>query len=108
MPSRGIYGGTMLRFYGIDEREVRAANAASTHGDVAAISAITNVTVDRFMAAGDADDLRRGLDRLQACGFTEVSFSGVLGPEPHTALEMLSAELARRGTATAAAESGRR
>ncbi len=100
--------GTMLRFYGIDAGEVRAASAASTHGDVAALSAITDATVDRFMAAGDADDLRRGLDHLQACGFTEVSFSGVLGPEPHTALEMLGAELARRGTATAAAESGRR
>jgi 5,10-methylenetetrahydromethanopterin reductase len=88
--------GAMLRFYRIADVEVEAARAASTHGDMAALDAITDATVDRFMAAGDGEDLRRGLDRLAESGFTSVSFSGVLGPEPEPALEMIGAEIARR------------
>jgi hypothetical protein len=48
------------------------------------------------MAAGDADDLRRRLDAWGDAGFGQVSFSGVLGPDPELALQMLGDELARR------------
>lgn len=100
--------GPMLEFYGVDDEEVRAATAASVHGDERALTAIRDSTVDRFMAAGDLSDLRGGLDRLADAGVTAVSFSGVLGPDPELALDMLGAEVAARsatasGTETAAA-----
>lgn len=71
--------GAMLDFYQVDPA-----------------APITDQTLDRFMAAGDAADLRRGLDRLEDAGFAAVSFSGRLGPDPDAALEMIGAEIARR------------
>lgn len=71
--------GTMLDFYRVDPAEP-----------------ITDGTLDHFMAAGDAEDLRRGLDRLEDAGFEAVSFSGRLGPDPNAALEIIGAEIARR------------
>lgn len=88
--------GPMLEFYRIPAREVGAATAASRHGDDAAADTISDGTVDRFMAAGDAGDLRAGLDRLADAGVRTVSFSGVLGPDPDTALDMIGTEIARR------------
>jgi 5,10-methylenetetrahydromethanopterin reductase len=87
--------GPMVEFYGVDAAEVEAARAA-VKGDKAALAGISDATVDRFMAVGDAEDLARGLDRIAAAGFTDVTFSGALGPDPDAALEMLGAELARR------------
>jgi 5,10-methylenetetrahydromethanopterin reductase len=81
--------GPMLDFYRVPAQEVAAARAA-TGGDRDAPAAIGDATLDRFMAAGDAGDLRTGLERLAGA----VSFSGVLGREPATALELLGAELA--------------
>lgn len=88
--------GSMLGFYQIPEREVDAARAASTGGDVSALIEISDVTIDRFMAAGDSEDLARGLDRLVDAGFSAISFSGLLGPEPEAALELIGDEIARR------------
>ncbi len=88
--------GPMLRFYGIADEEVAAARGASVDGDTAALETIRGSTIDRFMAAGDAEDLRRGLDAWEDAGFDQVSFSGILGPEPDLALGILAAELARR------------
>lgn len=88
--------GPMLAFYGVGADEVEAARAASVFGRAEALAVIRDETIDRFMAAGDAGDLRRGLDRLEAAGVEAVSFSGVLGPDPHLALEMIGAEIARR------------
>jgi 5,10-methylenetetrahydromethanopterin reductase len=85
--------GPMLDFYRIPEEEVTAARAASIHDDEAALERISDATMDRFMAAGDADDLRRGLERLRDAGVDTVSFSGVLGPEPDLALEMIGAQM---------------
>ncbi len=76
--------GAMLDFY-----RVRPAELDGPH-------AITDGTLDRFMAAGDASDLRRGLDRLEDAGFSAVSFSGSLGPDTDAALEIIGAEMARR------------
>ncbi len=92
--------GRMLDFYAVPPEEVAAARAA-TGGDERALDAVSDATVDRFMAAGDAGDLRAGLDRIAGAGFGAVSFSGVLGPEPDVALEMLGTELARRAGAAA-------
>lgn len=88
----------MVAFYEVDAAEVNAARAAAK-GDKEALAGISDRTVDRFMAVGDADDLARGLDRIEAAGFSEVTFSGSLGPDADVALEMLGAELARRGGA---------
>lgn len=91
--------GPMVEFYGVAASEVDAARAV-VKGDRSALDGISDATVDRFMAVGDAEDLARGLDRIAAAGFTDVTFSGALGPDPDAALEMLGAELARRrGTA---------
>ncbi|QBI20408.1 LLM class flavin-dependent oxidoreductase [Egibacter rhizosphaerae] len=92
--------GPLLSFYEIPDVEVQAARDATVHGDRDALATISEQTIDRFMAAGDADDLRRGLGRLEAAGFDAVSFSGILGPRPEDALEILGAEIARRAEAT--------
>jgi 5,10-methylenetetrahydromethanopterin reductase len=76
--------GAMLRFYRVRPEELAGPEA------------ITDATLDRFMAAGDASDLRRGLDRLEDAGFSAVSFSGSLGPDTDAALEIIGAEMARR------------
>lgn len=88
--------GPLLRFYDIPDREVAAARNAAIHGRRDELAVISDTTVDRFMAAGDVEDLRAGLDRLEQAGFTAVSFSGVLGPEPEKALEILGEEVGRR------------
>jgi len=80
--------GRMLEFYAIPDEEVAAARAASA-GDAAAAEAISDTTVDRFMAAGDAADLRRGIERMADAGLDHLSFSGVLGPDPELALSIL-------------------
>jgi hypothetical protein len=88
--------GPMLGFYRISQDEVDAAHAASVHGDTDALSRIRDETIDLFMAAGDADDLRKGLDRWQNAGFHAVSFSGALGPDTSLALQIIGDEITRR------------
>lgn len=80
--------GQMLQFFAIADAEVDAARAAAA-GDPAAAAAISDSTIDRFMAAGDADDVRRGIARFADAGIDHLSFSGVLGPDPELALTML-------------------
>lgn len=88
--------GPMLDFYKISPDEVDAARAASVHGETDALSRIRDETIDLFMAAGDAEDLRKGLDRWEENGFHAVSFSGALGPDTLLALDMIGEEIARR------------
>ena len=88
--------GPMLEFYQISPEEVEAAREASVHGRLESLSAIRDETIDLFMAAGDGDDLRRGLDRWEAAGFHAVSFSGALGPDTLVALDMIGDEITRR------------
>jgi len=90
--------GPLLEFYSIPEEEIEAARAASIHDETEALERISDETLDNFMAAGNEDDLRRGLDRLEEAGFEEVSFSGVLGPETELALDMLCDEIASRSS----------
>jgi 5,10-methylenetetrahydromethanopterin reductase len=80
----------MLGFYGIDPDLVARVSAALAAGDGdAAARLVPGDIVDLFMAAGDPDDVGRGLERLRASGVHEVSFSGVLGPDPEAALTLL-------------------
>jgi len=88
--------GPMLDFYAVPADEVRAAAAASTYGDERALASISDATLDRFMAAGDACDLRAGLDRLDDAGFEAVSFSGSLGPDTEIAMAIIGSEIDRR------------
>lgn len=93
--------GAMLDFYKIPAEEIAAARVAFGSGDVSAVEAISDSTLDRFMAAGDATDLRTGLDRLEAAGFARISFSGMLGPDTDAALEMIGTEISRRAERSA-------
>ena len=88
--------GPLLEFYRIPPEELGAARRFTVDGDESALEGISETTIDRFMAAGDADDLSRGLDAIADAGFDAVSFSGVLGPEPEIALAMLGEEIAAR------------
>ena len=82
--------GPMLDFYEIDPGLVARVSAALAAGDAdAAARLVPGDVVDLFMAAGDPEDVGRGLERLRASGFHDVSFSGVLGPEPEAALTLL-------------------
>ncbi len=90
------YLGAMLDFYQIPESEVEAARAVTLGGQPERAAEISDATVDRFMAAGDGEDLRRGLDAWEQAGFNTVSFSGALGPDTDLALDIIGTEIARR------------
>jgi 5,10-methylenetetrahydromethanopterin reductase len=80
----------MLGFYGVDPGLVARVSAALAVGDgPAAARLVPGDVVDLFMAAGNPDDVGRGLERLRASGVHDVSFSGVLGPDPEAALALL-------------------
>lgn len=85
----------MIDFYRIPSREVAAARAVAA-GDIDRAEEISASTVERFMVVGGPATLRAGLDRIFEAGFTSVSFSGALGPDPSSALEMIGDEIARR------------
>lgn len=87
--------GPVLAFYGVPDAEVAAAEDAARHGARDRLPEISDRTVDLFMAAGDADDLVRGLARLEAAGFDTVSYSGELGPDTAVALELIGEAMAR-------------
>ncbi|WP_242891714.1 LLM class flavin-dependent oxidoreductase [Actinomadura litoris] len=88
--------GAPLAFHGVPESEIEAARAAKRDGATERLAEISDRTLDLFMAAGDADDLRAGLDRLEAAGHTAVSFSGQLGPDTSLALEIIGEAIAAR------------
>ncbi len=85
--------GPLIRYHGIPDREVAAAIEVSRHGRTSEVSVISDRTVDLFMAAGDDDDLRRGLRRLIDAGLETISFSGRLGPDTDQALELIGAAI---------------
>lgn len=89
--------GPMVGFYGVTPDELAAAEAVRA-GDTSALGAIRDETIEHFMAVGDAEVLRAGLDRIADAGFDAVTFSGSLGPDPEVALEIIGAEIARRRT----------
>ncbi|WP_216205247.1 LLM class flavin-dependent oxidoreductase [Amycolatopsis aidingensis] len=88
--------GPLLDFHQVPKAEVEAARAAVREGATERLGEISDRTVDLFMAAGDAEDLATGLDRLAEAGFGAVSFSGELGPDTGTALELIGGVLNSR------------
>lgn len=86
--------GPMLAFYEIDPGLVRRVSACLAAGETAAAGRlIPDEVVDLFMAVGEPDDVRDGLNRLQRAGIETVSFSGILGPDPEAALRLLGEEV---------------
>lgn len=81
--------GPLLDFHRIPAAEVEAARAAAGH-EPGRADEISDRTLDLFMAAGDASDLRAGLERLAAANIDAVSFSGELGPDPSAAMQLIA------------------
>lgn len=81
--------GPMLRFHQVPEDEIAAAEEVARFGRTDQASRISDRTVDLFMAAGDLNDVRRGLVNLEDRGFTAASFSGALGPDTALAIDLL-------------------
>lgn len=81
--------GPMLRFHEVPDEEVAAAEEIARFGREDLAHRISDRTLDLFMAAGDLDDVRAGIERLRESGFTAVSFSGALGPDTHLAVDLL-------------------
>jgi 5,10-methylenetetrahydromethanopterin reductase len=83
-----------VEFHEIGAREVDAVRTAQAAGDTArAAGAISDRTLDTFVASGVAADVVEGLERLVEAGPSTVTFSGRLGPDPRAALELLGREV---------------
>ena len=98
--------GPMLRFHQVPEAEVAAAEDVARFGRVDQATKISDRTVDLFMAAGDLDDVRRGLAKLEDSGFTAASFSGALGPDTALAIDLLGRLVAEQGPVAGAPTQG--
>lgn len=102
--------GPLLSHHRIPDDEVVAAEEIARFDRVDQVDRISDRTVDCFMAAGDVDDLMRGIHRLADAGIDTVSFSGRLGPDTDLAVELLGEAIQRTrdsvdvGTTTTAAE----
>lgn len=80
----------MTSFYGTDPEEIAAVGGRMAVGDVdGAARAISDQTLDTFVAAGTPADIADGLGRLIEAGPTSVTFSGRLGPDPVAAIHAL-------------------
>jgi 5,10-methylenetetrahydromethanopterin reductase len=81
----------MHEFHGLDPDEVAEVTSRFRAADVdGAAAAISDRTLDTYVAAGDADDVAEGLRRLLEEGSpASVTFSGRIGPDPVRALELL-------------------
>lgn len=105
--------GPLLSHHRIPEDEVAAAEEIARFGRTDQVGRISDRTVDCFMAAGDVDDLVRGIHRLADAGIDTISFSGRLGPDTDLAVELLGEAIRRTrngvgvGTTTATAANRR-
>jgi 5,10-methylenetetrahydromethanopterin reductase len=80
----------MRAHHEIDEREVGLVRERTAAGDLdGAAEAVSDRTLDTFVAAGDASDVAAGLRRLLEVGPASITFSGRLGPDPERAIELL-------------------
>jgi 5,10-methylenetetrahydromethanopterin reductase len=81
---------TMTDFFETDPAELARVRARWQAGDAeGAAEAISDRTLDTFVAAGDARDVVRGLGRLVDAGAATITFSGRLGPDPVKAIRTL-------------------
>lgn len=87
----------MHEFHGLDAGEVADVTQRFRAGDLdGAAAAISDRTLDTYVAAGNAADVARGLERLIADGApASVTFSGRIGPDPIRALELLAGRVLR-------------
>jgi 5,10-methylenetetrahydromethanopterin reductase len=84
----------MTEFYGIGAEELAAVRRALQEGGVeAAAEAISDSTLDCFVAAGDPDQVAAGVRRLRQAGATTLTFSGRLGWDPLEAIDLLGREV---------------
>ena len=82
----------MHEFHELDAGEVADVTRRFRAGDRdGAAAAISDRTLDTYVAAGNAKDVVRGLARLIGEGApASISFSGRIGPDPLRALELLA------------------
>jgi 5,10-methylenetetrahydromethanopterin reductase len=78
-----------LHGIGADEVEPVAERLRAGDRDGAA-AAVSDRLLDTYVAAGDADHVRAGIERLVEAGAATITFSGRLGPDPKRALELLA------------------
>jgi 5,10-methylenetetrahydromethanopterin reductase len=84
----------MTEFYRIDAEELAAVRRGLEEGGVdAAAEAISDSTLDCFVAAGDPDQVAAGVRRLQQAGASTLTFSGRLGWDPLEAIDLLGREV---------------
>lgn len=87
--------GPLLAHHAIPDDELAAAEEVARFGRLDQARRISDRTLDRFMAAGDVDDLVVGLRALAAAGIGAVSFSGQLGPDTDLAVELIGEAIVR-------------
>lgn len=85
----------MHEFHGLDPGEVAEVTRRFRAGDRdGAAAAISDRTLDTYVAAGDPADVARGLERLLDEGApASVTFSGRIGPDPARAVELLGSRV---------------
>jgi 5,10-methylenetetrahydromethanopterin reductase len=76
----------MTRFYEVDPEEARGGPEA-----------ISDRTLDLFVATGPPDEIAEGVRRLGAAGAETVTFSGRLGEDPLRAIRQLGELVSRLG-----------
>jgi alkanesulfonate monooxygenase SsuD/methylene tetrahydromethanopterin reductase-like flavin-dependent oxidoreductase (luciferase family) len=76
----------MTDFYAVDPAEIAGG-----------AEAISDRTLDLFVAAGTSDDIAEGVERLKAAGAETVTFSGRLGEDPRRAVSLLGELVSRLG-----------
>jgi 5,10-methylenetetrahydromethanopterin reductase len=84
----------MRAFHAIDPDEVaEVASLLAANEPDGAAAAISDRTLDTFVAAGEVGDVVSGLRRLLAHSPATVTFSGRLGPDPERAIELLGSRV---------------
>jgi 5,10-methylenetetrahydromethanopterin reductase len=76
----------MTDFYEVDPEEIRGGPEA-----------ISDRTLDLFVAAGTPADIEAGIERLRAAGAESLTFSGRLGDDPRRAIRTLGELVTRLG-----------
>jgi 5,10-methylenetetrahydromethanopterin reductase len=76
----------MTDFYQVDPAQIEAG-----------AEAISERTLDLFVAAGTIDEIADGVERLRAAGAETVTFSGRLGEDPRRAIKSLGELVSRLG-----------
>jgi alkanesulfonate monooxygenase SsuD/methylene tetrahydromethanopterin reductase-like flavin-dependent oxidoreductase (luciferase family) len=76
----------MTDFYEVDDEEIKGG-----------AEAISDRTLDLFVAAGTPAQVAAGVERLRAAGAESLTFSGRLGEDPRRAIRTLGELVTRLG-----------